>query len=271
GAPRWASARVLVVAPDEVSVSTDDAEPEFTGATPAPADYRSDAAALPDGRPEPGWLAEVVAADAVAAELGRTLTGLGLPADAVRFGGDLRGDGERGGRDESGLRWRVLRRGGRWLAAAAGEPTSGLARAVFDDPGDAAAFAVGRVVLTGVGPRPSPVHRAAGPFTPVGDDPPLSLFRDLRVLVLGPGTALRRLGDDDGTVVHPAGTPLPALSLPPALAARPAHGLQVRRPVEVLVGTAVPWFGQPGGGTTVVLPEPVAALLAAGVLSAEVA
>ena len=42
--------------------------------------------------------------------------------------------------------------------------------------------------------------------------------------------------------------------------------LVVRRPVEVLAGTAVPWFGQPGGGTALVLPEPAAALLAAGVL-----
>lgn len=277
GSPRWYSARVRLTAPDGVTVETSVAEPDFAGAQPAPADYRADAAELPGE--EPGWLAAVLEAEPVAAELGRTLAGLGLRPGAVRFGGTALGDGgvagaatdgaarEVDGGDEGagdGPEWRVLRRAGRWLAEAV-VPAAGLARAAFDDPRDAAAFAVGRVVLTG--PVSTPVHRGRGPFAPLAEDPPLSLFRDLRTLVLAAGTRLERHGGPGGTVGFLAGTPLPARSLPDALAGLPRRTLVVQRPVEVLAGTAVPWFGQPGGGPAVVLPEPVAELLRAGVLA----
>ena len=268
GEPRWYSARVSLSAPDDgVTVDTDVGEPGFTGAEPSPADYLTDAARLPGE--DPPWLGEVTGAAGVAAGGSRTLAGLGLPGGAVRFGGPARGDGRRDPAHDAtddDVLWRVLRRDARWVAVAT-EPVAGSASAMFDDPRDAAAFAIGRVVLTGG--RPTSVHRAGGPFTPRVDDPPLSLFRDLRVLVLGAGSVLERRGCAAGTVVFLAGTPSPATSLPPELADREVTRWRVHRPVEVLAGTSVPWFGQPGGGAAAVLPAPLAELVAAGVLAAE--
>ena len=40
----------------------------------------------------------------------------------------------------------------------------------------------------------------------------------------------------------------------------------MQRPLQVLKGTAVPWFEQPGGGTAYVLPAAISDLLADGAL-----
>jgi hypothetical protein len=47
---------------------------------------------------------------------------------------------------------------------------------------------------------------------------------------------------------------------------RPYRVYQVRQPVQVLTGAAIPWFDQPGGGTAYLLPEAVIDMVDAGFL-----
>jgi hypothetical protein len=41
---------------------------------------------------------------------------------------------------------------------------------------------------------------------------------------------------------------------------------RLQQPVQALAGVAVPWFGQPGGGTAYLLPKSIDELLADGTL-----
>ena len=42
--------------------------------------------------------------------------------------------------------------------------------------------------------------------------------------------------------------------------------LEVLKPISVQAGTAMPWYGQPGGGTQFVLPNSIGNLIADGSL-----
>ena len=101
---------------------------------------------------------------------------------------------------------------------------------------------------------------------PLRGEPPLTLYRDRRQLVLQPGTELDRFGDPSGNVTYAAHTPYNLRSLPPQWASRPYSAYRVQRPVQVLRGTAVPWFEQPGGGTAYVTASAITDLLADGSL-----
>ncbi|MWK33854.1 DUF4237 domain-containing protein [Actinomadura sp. J1-007] len=116
------------------------------------------------------------------------------------------------------------------------------------------------------GARPGSVNGDA-PIEPVQGEPPLSLFRDRRVVELAAGTAVDRYGPPDGNVAYAARTPFPERSLPPDWLALGYRAFRVLRPVEVLAGVAVPWFGQPGGGTGYVFRRPFSELLADGTLT----
>ena len=63
------------------------------------------------------------------------------------------------------------------------------------------------------------------------------------------GTLLQRTGGTNGRYVAPAGTPKEMLSLPYNTAQEYTSYYQVLKPINVLSGTALPWFGQIGGGT----------------------
>ncbi|GDY29241.1 TNT domain-containing protein [Gandjariella thermophila] len=110
---------------------------------------------------------------------------------------------------------------------------------------------------------------AAGrwPFQPLPGEPPLSLFRDRRVVELPAGTEVDRFGEPEGNLTYAAGTEWSARSLPAEWRRRPYHVYRLTRPLPAITGRAVPWFGQPGGGIGYLLPRSVAELLAEGSLS----
>lgn len=97
-------------------------------------------------------------------------------------------------------------------------------------------------------------------------EPPLTLYRDKRMVMLPPGTEVDRYGEPDGNVTYAARTQYQHRSLPADWSSQPYHVYRLQRPIEALAGVAVPWFDQPGGGTAFVLPKPIKELLAEGSL-----
>jgi hypothetical protein len=178
-------------------------------------------------------------------------------------------------RRPDGRGWQVTR----YLcdASPAAEPVT------FDDVRGAAAYLLGSLLIdTGraaeraarrarvagfTDPGGRPAEAARWPFRPLPGEPPLSLFRERRVVELPAGTELDRFGDPQGNLTYAAGTEWAARSLPPEWRRRPYHGYRLTRSLPAITGRAVPWFGQPGGGTGYLLPRSVAELLAEGGLS----
>ncbi len=107
---------------------------------------------------------------------------------------------------------------------------------------------------------------AGPPIEPMAGDPPTSLYSDRRLTVLTPGTEVDRFGDQAGNTVYAARTRYPFRSLPPDFVEREYRVYRLRDPLRAVVGTAVPWFGQPGGGTAYLLPRSVRELIGEGVL-----
>ena len=118
--------------------------------------------------------------------------------------------------------------------------------------------------------QPPPARPAAAtasgdwPISPLPGEPPLTLFRGKRLVELEPGTEIDRFGDDVGNLVYAVGTPFKERSLVPEWVDRPYRVYQVRQPVQVLTGAAIPWFDQPGGGTAYLLPDAIGELVALG-------
>lgn len=245
----WFSARVRLAHPDRFALDTDTAEPQLNDAAPEPADYAQDVAGL-DRTGLPPWLVDVLDAAALSAQLSRILSTVdGMPG-AVHFGDPAPGDG-----------WTISRRYGRWQVRGAARDA-----VEFGAARDAVAYAVGHVVLSATRASREEVFRTAQRIDALPGDPPLTLFRHLRQLVVQPGTLLDRLGTPQGNVTYLADTPFPMRSLPSELMQQPYTVYRVRRPVEALMGEAVAWFGQPGGGSACVLPASIERLLAVGVL-----
>jgi hypothetical protein len=155
----------------------------------------------------------------------------------------------------------------------------------FDDPMMAAVHFAGVLLLAaterGAMPKPSAAEQAAlpgqsvdplaqllagPPIVPLAGDPPTTLYTDHRLTVLTPGTEVDRFGDQLGNTVYAARTRYPHRSLPPDYVEREYRVYRVRDPLRALAGTAIPWFGQPGGGTAYLLPRPIADLLREGAL-----
>lgn len=245
----WFSARVRLAHPDRFALDTDTAEPQLNDAAPEPADYARDVAGL-DRTGLPPWLVDVLDAAALSAQLSRILSTVdGMPG-VVHFGDAAPGDG-----------WTISRRYGRWQVRGAARDA-----VEFGAARDAVAYAVGHVVLSATRASREEVFRTAQRIDALPGDPPLTLFRHLRQLVVQPGTLLDRLGTPQGNVTYLADTPFPMRSLPSELMQQPYTVYRVRRPVEALMGEAVAWFGQPGGGSACVLPASIERLLAVGVL-----
>jgi len=243
----WFSARVRLAHPDRFALDADAKEPRFRGAPPGAGDYTQDAATLSWTAP-PAWLADILDAAALAEQLPSALQAVGASDGAVTFASTPKSDG-----------WTVVRRGGRWWVGRGDQRPQD-----FSTARDAAAYALGHVALART--RPDEVFRAEHRIDAIPGDPPLTLFRDLRQLVVQLGTMLDRLGGPKGNVTYLAGTPLPMCSLPAELRQQPCTMYRVRRPVQALMGAAVAWFGQPGGGTACVLPVSIEELVHAGVL-----
>ncbi|WP_030226448.1 glycohydrolase toxin TNT-related protein [Actinoalloteichus caeruleus] len=102
---------------------------------------------------------------------------------------------------------------------------------------------------------------------PLKGEPPLTLFRERRLLMLQAGTEIDRFGEPDGNVSYSAGTPYEQRSLPPQWVNRSYRAYRLLRPLQVLTGVAVPWFEQPGGGLVYILPRSITDLVDDGALA----
>ena len=85
-------------------------------------------------------------------------------------------------------------------------------------------------------------------------------------VVIQPGALLDRFGDNGGTFFSPKGTGYRERALPYVCRGYSYATYRVAEPLPALIGTAVPWFGEPGGAIQVKTTECVNQLLAAGVL-----
>ncbi|GAA2331257.1 hypothetical protein GCM10009854_02870 [Saccharopolyspora halophila] len=117
------------------------------------------------------------------------------------------------------------------------------------------------------GQQPGQQPQQGQQIQPLNGEPPLTLYRDRRIVMLQPGTELDRFGEPNGNVLYTARTPYTHRSLPPQWSNRTYAAYRVQRPIQALRGTAVPWFEQPGGGTAFVLPGAVSDLLSDGTLA----
>jgi hypothetical protein len=108
----------------------------------------------------------------------------------------------------------------------------------------------------------SPAQR--WPIQPRPGEPPLTLFRGKRLIELAPGTEIDRFGNPDGNLTYAVGTPFTERSLVPDWVDRPYHTYRVEVPLQVLSGTAIPWFDQVGGGTAYILPSSIDELISDG-------
>ncbi|PWW56851.1 TNT domain-containing protein [Actinokineospora spheciospongiae] len=113
--------------------------------------------------------------------------------------------------------------------------------------------------------KPAPPNRWG--IQPLLGEPPLTLFRGKHLKTLKPGLTIDRYGQPTGNLTYHAGTPFERRSLVPEWIEYPYHAYEVREPLRALVGTAVPWFDQPGGGTAYVLPHSIADLLERGLIA----
>ena len=104
------------------------------------------------------------------------------------------------------------------------------------------------------------------PIQPLRGEPPLTLFRGKRVIELPQGVEIDRFGQPDGNLTYAGGTPFPLRSLVPEWVTRPYHVYRIQQPLQALAGVAVPWFGQPGGGTAYLLPKSIDDLVSDGTL-----
>ena len=80
------------------------------------------------------------------------------------------------------------------------------------------------------------------------------------------GALLDRFGDRAGTFLSPKGTGFRERALPYECRGYAYTTYRVVQPLPALLGTATPWFGEPGGGVQVKTTLCVNQLLAAGVI-----
>lgn len=126
--------------------------------------------------------------------------------------------------------------------------------------------AAGPAALPGRTADPLAEMLAGPPITPLAGDPPTTLYTDQRLTILTPGTEIDRFGDQLGNTVYAARTRYPHRSLPPDYIERQYRVYRVRDPLRALTGTAIPWFGQPGGGMAYLLPRSIKDLLHEGAI-----
>lgn len=105
------------------------------------------------------------------------------------------------------------------------------------------------------------------PIQPLRGEPPLTLFRNKKVIEVPAGTLVDRYGEPDGNLVYAMNTPFEQRSLVPEWISRRYHLYSIARPIGAIEGIAIPWFDQPGGGTAYVLDGSIEDLLKNGDLS----
>ncbi|MDG4791750.1 glycohydrolase toxin TNT-related protein [Micromonospora sp. WMMD1102] len=105
------------------------------------------------------------------------------------------------------------------------------------------------------------------PIQPLPGEPPLTLLAQKRIAVLMPGREIVRYGPPTGNLTFAAGTPFSAMSLRSEREQQGPSRYRVLRELRTLSGEAVPWHGQPGGGTAYLLTGSVEQHLANGSLA----
>ena len=85
-------------------------------------------------------------------------------------------------------------------------------------------------------------------------------------LVLPAGVLLDRFGSDHGRFFSPKGASFEARALPTVCTDLVYSVYRVHTPLPVKIGSAAPWFGEPGGGIQVQTDASAAQLVADGVL-----
>lgn len=120
---------------------------------------------------------------------------------------------------------------------------------------------------------PETLHRAAlatadilvGPDAEAALEPGGSLLG----AAVPAGTPLDHIGNASGHVLHLYDTAFSARSLPPTDANEPRIGFVLSSPLpdSCRVARVAPWFGQPGGGVSVVLDRVIAYYVDTGVLA----
>lgn len=103
------------------------------------------------------------------------------------------------------------------------------------------------------------------PIAPLRGEPPLTMFRGKRMVVLPPGTELLRHGNDAGNLLHEAGARFRETSLLPDRERQRAK-YRVLRPLRVLTGVTLPFGGMPGGALAYLLPRAIGAHVQSGAL-----
>lgn len=129
----------------------------------------------------------------------------------------------------------------------------------FDSVSGAAAYLLGSLAFhpTRALARPDPGEQPTDwPVVPLRGEPPLTLLRGKRMVVLPPGTPLTRWGNDAGNLTHAPNATFRETSL---LSDREHQRADYRvvRPLRVLTGVALPYGGMPGGALAYLLPRPV--------------
>lgn len=85
-------------------------------------------------------------------------------------------------------------------------------------------------------------------------------------MVLPPGVLLDRFGQESGRFFSPKGAGFRARALPTVCRELPYRAYRVIAPLPVRIGSAVAWFGEPGGAMQVMTDATAAQLVAYGVL-----
>ena len=85
-------------------------------------------------------------------------------------------------------------------------------------------------------------------------------------VIVQPGALIDRFGDSAGKFFSPKGTGYRERALPYVCRGYTYASYKVAKPLPALLGTAVPWFGEPGGAVQIETTACVNQLLAAGVL-----
>ncbi|MGH3432734.1 MAG: glycohydrolase toxin TNT-related protein [Thermocrispum sp.] len=129
----------------------------------------------------------------------------------------------------------------------------------FADVSAAAAYLLGMLAfhptrsLAGPDPAEQPTD---WPVLPPRGEPPLTLLRGKRLVVLPPGTELVRFGGDGGNLTHAASSTFREAALLPDREQQRAF-YRVARPLRVLTGVALPFGGMPGGALAYLLPRAI--------------
>lgn len=187
--------------------------------------------------------------------LRKRLDELGVARDAYDIGADL---------DEA---WCLKRTADGWQVAWHGGGQDWDVER-FDTVRAAAAYLLGAVAFhpTRALAAPDPAEAPTDwPIAPLRGEPPLTMFRGKRLVVLPAGANLTRFGNDAGNLLHESGARFRETSLL-SDRERQRASYRVLRPIRVLTGVTLPFGGLPGGALAYLLPRPIGQHVQSGAL-----